>query len=144
MKERDPTQNAEHFHYKNSRDHVLHDMALNGWANQSGGETESHVGQFWRISTSADELAEVVGAFEREIEAAGLTDPTELIGHWLLCELDTADIVVMEYHSERGLLEDFENLTTAYKSWQEDQQTSTIAHLDEEAYLRGEQEAGDA
>lgn len=139
MKERDPTKNPEHFEYRSARDHVLHDMALTDWANQSGGDTESHVGQFWRISNSEAELHEVVQAFEQSIESAGLGDTRELIGHFLVAETEDSRIVVMDhYQSEQELKRDFENLAVAYASWLEDQ--AGTESLDEDEYLRGDQE----
>ncbi|WP_407107287.1 hypothetical protein [Rhodococcus aetherivorans] len=117
-----PDQALEYFQYRSSRDNVLHDMAVNSWADESYGDPEAHVVLFARISNSEAELQEVTQAFEQSIAAAGLEDTRELIGHFLVVETLDRDVVVMTYDNDRELLKDYGNLCTAYESWLEDQE----------------------
>lgn len=116
-----PDQTHEYFQYRSPRDHILHDMALTSWANESHGDPEAHVGFFARISNSEAELHEITQAFEQSMAAAGLEDTRELIGHFIVVEQESRDVVVMTYDNDRDLLKDYGNLCTAYESWLEDQ-----------------------
>lgn len=116
-----PDQTHEYLQYRSPRDHILHDMARKDWANESNGVPEAHVGFFARISNSEAELHEVTQAFEQSIAAAGLGDTSELIGHFIVVEQESREVVVMTYDNDRDLLKDYGNLCTAYESWLEDQ-----------------------
>lgn len=74
--------------YSSPRDEVLHHLSLEGWANQSSGETASTTGYFARISNSEAELQELTTNFGVAIQSAGLADPSALIGHYLRVETD--------------------------------------------------------
>lgn len=99
------------------RDEVLNAMCQNGWANESGGDTDnSPYGWFARISTTKPELTELVAAFEQEIDAAGLDDINQLLGNFLLVD-NAGSLKIAEYFTEEEVKADYQRIADAYASW---------------------------
>lgn len=101
--------------YASARDEVLHRLALEGWANESAGDREHEAGFFARITVERAELSEVAEAFAEAIEAAGLTEPDQLIGHYLLVEGQGDHIDVHVFDSEPELRFVFSGLERAWR-----------------------------
>jgi hypothetical protein len=70
-------------HSTSPRDEALRLMVNGGWADQT---VTSLTATAARISISGDELHEVVDAFTDEFSGAGLTEYTQLVGHFLVVE----------------------------------------------------------
>lgn len=103
--------------YSSPRDEVLHHLSLEGWANQSSGDTASTTGYFARISNSEAELQELTTNFEEAMQSAGLVDPSALIGHYLLVETDDGFVHAGDYKSEEEVIADYQKLEAAYEGW---------------------------
>ena len=101
--------------FDSPRDEVLHEMSLEGWSNCSDGNTDAHTGYFSAITITEAELAEITQAFETEIGYAGLVDPSELVGHWLLIDDQNGYVHVRDYETHERLMYDFKRLQEQYE-----------------------------
>lgn len=103
--------------FGNHVDEALYEMSLEGWGNESSGDVEAPTGWFARISITAEELDEVVQAFEERLAEIGLDGNSSLIGHWLLREDDQGFVEAEEFDSEGELQSAYAELDQAYGLW---------------------------
>ena len=103
-----------------NRDAVLYSMTLGAWSCRSSGDVEAPTGFFAEISNKPNELAEIVDAFEEDIEREGLTDTAELIGEFLLREDSQGFVGVDEYDTEAMLKAAYDELERQYSEWEGD------------------------
>lgn len=104
--------------YSSARDEVLDAIAKEGWANKSDGDTGSVSGWFARISNSPAELRELMSAFEDQMNEAGLADPIELVGHFLVVEDQTGFVTVTKHEDEKSLTTDYALHEMWHQEWQ--------------------------
>jgi hypothetical protein len=103
------------------RDRVLYAMSLAGWANVSNGESLSPHAWFAVIKNSDAELSEILDAFEGEVETAGLSSHSELIGNFMVIEDATGLAAVIEYPSPAEVDRAYAERSRAYSAWFEKQ-----------------------
>lgn len=102
-----------------ARDAALFLLARSGWANQSDGDKDSPGGWFAAVSNSAVELPEIVEIFQDDLTAVGLTDPNELLGHFILTEKADGAGSVYQFWQEQEVLDIFGQMARAYAEWRE-------------------------
>mgnify|MGYP001791810815 CR=1 FL=1 len=109
--------------YSSARDEVLHAMSVQGWANRSDGNVEAPTGFFAIISNSPAELAEVVAAFDEEIEGTEDSDfsTSELVGHFVLVEDSQGFVGVYDYSTELGARVFYDELEDTFSKWDEEE-----------------------
>lgn len=105
---------------KTALEAVLQAMVAGAWANESDGDVEAPTGYFARISNSEAELAEVEQAFSDVIEAYGMEDTRELVGHFLVVQNDQGFVYITSYENPIELTRDYQALQDAYAQWDED------------------------
>lgn len=98
------------------RNQVLHAMAINGWAMDSGGSQDSPEGLFYRMTNTQPELHEITQAFTDEIREAGLRRTRDLLGHFIVTDrLD--GYTVDEYITRSLMMSSFAGRIAAHDAW---------------------------
>jgi hypothetical protein len=100
--------------FDSARDELLYVMTLEGWANESSGESDAPMGFFARISNSPNEIAEIRDAFPRETV---VLDDAEMIGHFLCQENSQGFWYVESFDSEYELKRAYRHLDRLYSEW---------------------------
>jgi hypothetical protein len=95
--------------YSTLRDAYLHDMAVNGWANESFGDVEAPTGYVWLISNSAAEMLEVTQTFGPA--------PRNAVGHFVLIEDSNGFVSVFDHSTNTGAGTLFRALEAEYSAW---------------------------
>lgn len=103
--------------FASPRDEALFLLAHEGWANRSDGALDSPVGWFAAVSNSAVELPEILEIFEDDLRAVGLTDPLELLGHFLLTESSEGAVAVYSFWTEEQVLDVYGQMARRYAEW---------------------------
>lgn len=100
--------------FDSARDEVLYTMALEGWANDSDGESAALTGWFARLTQSDAEIKEIREAFEDA--APESFEWSSIVGLFLLRESNEGFVTVTEYATERELTSEFRHLFNAFHS----------------------------
>lgn len=93
-------------------------MVTGAWANESDGDVQSPIGYFARVTNAAADMDEVAHAFKDVMDAYECEVDT-LIGHWLVREMDTGNVIVTAYPDEVSLTVVFQQLQDDYAEWVE-------------------------
>jgi hypothetical protein len=112
MRARDLTKRSQYVRlgkFDNARDEFLYDMTLNGWANESSGDSESPTRWFALVIIERAELAEVWAALDdsRRAMVSARESAGDLVGSFIVStdsqgfvyveSFDTADLARAEY-----------------------------------------------
>lgn len=106
--------------FDSARDEVLWQIGLEGWGNESGGASDSPTGSFIRVCIAENELAEIVDAFTDVLHSAELDDPAQLVGNWILAEVEMGFVRAVQAATEELAIAAFKELETVYENWQAD------------------------
>jgi len=114
--------------FSRARDSILHYLCLGFWVNEEFGHVEAPTGYVWRISNDpADvqqENTEVSTILEDWFtDSPEVTDSpelrSELVGHFLVREDSQGFVHVLQFDTEKDLLEVFQTLETEFYEWDE-------------------------
>lgn len=100
-----------------TRDRVLYQLSLNGWGIAGSGDLDGPYGWFSYTSNSEAELPALEEALGESFAAAGLEDPTELVGSFLMLEDNLGFVDVGRYDSEEAVKADYERLEALHQQW---------------------------
>lgn len=114
--------------YSSARDDLLHFLCTSDWAEESSGNSEAPTGYFWRISNDVNDVSQNNGEFNSVIGDwfaynQEVTDSpelrAELVGHFVVTQLDSGMVFVAKYDTEDALKRDFEVLEATFYEWDE-------------------------
>lgn len=105
--------------YRQPRDEALHVMAVNEWANESGGDASSPTGKYYRVSNSEAELQEIVDTFAEEFGRIDGLDPQQLVGQFVVLEKQEGFVDVQQFPDEDEATAFFKKQERVYKFWQD-------------------------
>lgn len=103
--------------FSSNRDAALHLLSGAGWANASDGNVAAPTGFFTKMTNEPEDMPEIMDAFAEELAAEGVTDPTALIGRFLLIEDDRGFVNVTDYVLQAQLDYDYRILQEAFGAW---------------------------
>ncbi|MFE7720108.1 hypothetical protein ACFU44_13825 [Nocardia rhizosphaerihabitans] len=96
---------------------MLYEMAQEGWGTRTAGDLASPSGRFTRITNDPREIPSIVQAFDDSIAQAGLADPDQLVGHFMV-EEEWRHLTVTKYANEQDLLMRYGILEQWHLNWQ--------------------------
>ena len=101
--------------FSSKRDELLWIMSVEGWANESSGNTESPSNWFARFNIYQNELSEIRSAFDAE----GFKEVTDsdLVGNFLVVEDSQGFVYVTKYDTQIQCREAFLELDREYGRW---------------------------
>lgn len=113
MSEALPT-DPERFRFSCPRDEVLH--AMGKVVLKRDGDTNAVPGAFAQVTATEDEVRELKIVFGDEMRAAGLHDVRELLGHWVVVELQNSMVDVMPCKSAEHADMIYDTLLEVYEN----------------------------
>jgi hypothetical protein len=112
--------------FSSARDDILHFMCINGWENESTGNSVDWNVYVWRISNEPVDVqqsnTETASLLEQWFENnPEVTDSPELreelVGHFLVMEYSGGYVNVAKYETEKELLEAYDEIEREYFAW---------------------------
>ncbi len=110
--------------FRNTRDAVLYQMTLEGWASQSSGDTQAPTGWFACIMNDPGDLASIRDAFGNFLDQAHFNRSDhlqQLLGNFLMREDQQGFVAVETYNTEVELKQVYDELDSAYGVWAGDE-----------------------
>jgi hypothetical protein len=101
--------------FASAADAMIYLLTRRGYAHATGGSEESITGTFAKLSVPEPLLPVITHEFEAEIDGTGLTDPHQLIGHFLVVE--DGFVLVKRYPDRQERDYEFGLLEVVHRSW---------------------------
>lgn len=114
--------------FSNDRNSALHYLCSAEWSNGSFGDCTGYGRYVWRISNSWEEVqpsnTEITSLLEEWLEANPEVQDSsefrrELVGHFLVTELDNGQVIVLKCADEGQLKHQFAYMQAQYEAWAE-------------------------
>lgn len=105
--------------FRNGIDEAMYIIVGNGWGDQNGetGDVQAPGGWAAKVSIEPNELEELYEASKDELDAAGFTAPSSLLGYWLVRADNDGFVQADEYDSPGERDADFELIEAQYQAW---------------------------
>lgn len=113
--------------FASDRDSALYLLCDYGWANDSTGDSLEWNCYAWRISNNWEDVqpinTEFTSLIEEWFEAEDVEDSPRfrrsLVGHFIVMEMPSGIVSVLEYGTEAELLKAFREIEAEYSAWLE-------------------------
>ena len=104
--------------HDSTRDQILDQMSLEGWANESDGNVESPTGYFSRISNDVADIVSIIDAFgEFAFSIDENFDFSLLVGHFIIVTNSSGFLYVFEFGNEADTKREYDTLVSEYSTW---------------------------